>query len=79
MTLVAPTLNDGSQNNFFSFDPLATAGIRAYFGPGSGNSDGWNYLDEIEVFGQVPEPGSATLVLVALGGLAALALRRRKR
>ena len=74
-TLVAPTTNDGTQNNFFTFAPIQTAGIRAYFGPGSGNDAGWNYLDEIEVFGYVPEPTS--LVLLA-AGIAALRRRRRK-
>jgi len=75
-TLVAPTTNDGTQDNFFTFAPIHTAGIRAYFGPGSGNDGGWNYLDEIEVFGHVPEPTS--LLLVA-GGLLALVRRRARR
>lgn len=62
--LVAPTVNDGSQTKTFTLPMLSTTAIRVRFD--IGNSDGWSFMNEIQVYGP-----SNNLALRGNGGNAA--------
>ena len=76
-------LTTGVNDSYQAFDLVATAPVDAVGaevllflqGGGLGGIDQTAYFDDVS-FGQVPEPGSAVLVMVGLG---ALALRARSR
>ena len=47
---MAPATNDGTQTRALRFPTVSTREIRLYFT--GGNSDGWSYMEEIQVYNQ---------------------------
>lgn len=56
---VAPTTPNGSELREFVFDPVTTEKVRVVFD--AGNSDGWSFLEEIEVYHRVEVGPAVTL------------------
>lgn len=59
LNFTAPTSADGSESRHMSFHPLNTTQIRVRFN--DGNSDGWCFLDQVEVFWTQPAVRPFTL------------------